>query len=91
MESETIWKFTLEPKSFQQIEMPAGAQILSVQVQREDICVWAVVNPAAQKESRILEIVGTGHRMSKATRKFLGTIQMDNGNLVFHVFERVNL
>ena len=82
-----IWKIRLEVKTLQQIELPAGAQILSAQAQGKDLCVWALVEPMAPKVCRSIEVYGTGHRIPSRARRHLGTALMSEGALVWHVFE----
>lgn len=45
-----------------------------------------MVNPHAPKEDRTFYTLGTGHPVPKYIGSFIGTYQMQNGNLVFHVF-----
>lgn len=88
---KTIWKFPLRVADKQTIEMPAGAQILSVQSQGETACLWARVDSDAPKEPRVVAIFGTGHAMPEDEitfkLKFISTFQMLDGALVFHAFE----
>ena len=87
---KTIWKYELEITDNQNILMPISAEILTVQMQDGTPCLWALVNPKAETESRFLEIFGTGHPVScdlGSARKYISTLQMSNGELVFHVFE----
>ena len=86
----TIWKYVLRPTCA--LEMPKGAQILSVHAQispvKEDICIWALLDPTQPKETREFSVFGTGHPVPPGTNmKFLGTAFLNNGALVFHVFE----
>jgi hypothetical protein len=83
-----IWKFPLQLTDRQEIEMPEGAVILSVQVQRSQVCLWALVEPGASKVKRQFRIHGTGHDVPDVDKlDFIGTIQNNGGDLVFHVFE----
>lgn len=84
---QTIWKYELEITDRQTILMPAKARILSVQVQHERLCLWALVNPVLTKEERHFEVFGTGHPVPNRRRAYLGTVQISGGSLVFHVFE----
>lgn len=87
-----IWKYQLETTDWNEIEMPIGAEILTVQTQGENVCLWALVNPNEDKEKRVIEIIGTGNPVecdSKFTRKYINTYQLLEGRLVFHVFERL--
>lgn len=90
---KTIWKFPLEIADMQLIKMPLGSKILTVQVQREKLCLWALVNPHPQlrKESRKILIYGTGYDIVKSKRiKYINTCQLHNGFFVGHVFEDVS-
>lgn len=90
----TVWKFQLEASAFQgvqEIEMSAGAKIIKVGLQRGHICLWAWYNdhPDAPKAMRRIAVVGTGHPApSFDEAEHLGSVIMDGGNLVWHVFER---
>jgi hypothetical protein len=87
---KTIWKYELTPDKLS-IEMPKDAEILSVQMQNDIPCVWALVNPENKVKEKVIEIFGTGHEMycDGISRKFIGTFQMHGGLLVFHLFERL--
>jgi hypothetical protein len=82
---KTIWKFELPKQG--KILMPKGAEILTVQTQNEIPCIWAVVNPDADKEERTFVIYGTGFEFQLIDYKYIGTFQMHSHGLVFHVFE----
>ena len=91
---KTIWKYDIKPASKQEIAMPEGAVILTVQTQRGSPCLWVEVETTKQLEGRVFEIFGTGHPMSTdigVERKYIGTYQIDEGAIfVFHVYERMN-
>ena len=80
-----IWKFILRPNS--RVEMPIGAKVLTAHEQRDEICLWAEVDPSAKKETRNFEVFGTGHAMPEGKRRYIGTVHMSGGAFVFHVFE----
>lgn len=84
-----IYKYTLEVEDEQQIEMPEDAEMLSVQIQNGSICVWAIVDTASHVPVHLQKfyVRGTGHETKGVEDKiFLGTIQMQGGALIFHVF-----
>ena len=93
----SIWKFELnigggasgvDRQSVHSVRMPTGAEVLSVQTQRETPCIWALVNPDAPPENRRFEVYGTGQPINLSRPlKPLGTVQMMGGYLIFHVFE----
>lgn len=87
-----VWKFPIEqPSRVVNIEMPVGARPLYVDEQRGTVCLWALVNPAAPKETRRFRCAGTGHPINEAedTLKHVGSWQMRGGAMVFHLFEIV--
>lgn len=90
--SKKIFKYQLETKDIQEIEMPKYAEILCIQTQNETPCIWALVEPNAPKTKRVFEIFGTGYIVpDKRNRKYIGTYQLLDGNLVFHCFELLSL
>lgn len=85
-----VYKYKLRIEDLQTIKLPSFAQILTVQLQKTNLCLWALVDPDETGEDlRTIEIRGTGHNMPETERKYLGTFQMMAGDLVFHVFERL--
>lgn len=98
---KTIWKFELETKDNQIVKMPINAKILTIQTQFDKPCLWALVDPNADKEDRFIKTFGTGHsvKYNKCSPmlgaeeldefiKYIGTYQLHNGSLVFHAFEK---
>lgn len=88
-----IWKFPLEITDEQTVELPAGARLLTVQMQkqygdrRETPCLWAIVDPEAPRVRLRFRIVGTGNPFPDAEDcSYLSTFQLEDGALVFHVF-----
>ena len=81
----TIWKFQLKLEDKQTIEIPTYAEILSVDIQNDIICLWAKVNPHMKREIKGIAIVGTGNPLPEGLKKFIGTVQQPP--FVWHVFE----
>ncbi len=86
-----IWKYELLPITGAPFLMniPDGAEILHVDEQREEVCIWALVDIDATPVSRSFAIFGTGQSVADNPMKYLGTAKLDNGNLIFHVFELI--
>lgn len=80
-------KFQLGITDRQTIAMPQGAEILSVQVQHQALCLWALVDPGQPCQPRVFRIYGTGHSIDQEVGGYVGSVQMANGSLVWHVFE----
>lgn len=86
---KTIWKFELGIEDRRLLEIPIGAEVLAVQVQGSTPCMWALVDPDAEREVRDFIMCGTGHVIPDVELKHLGTYQLYSGNFVGHVFEVV--
>lgn len=85
--SKTIWKYPLKIIDHQALNMPRNAQILCVQVQYVEPCIWALVDSSEPPEERYISMFGTGHRIPSAhSYPYVGTFQINEGDLVFHVF-----
>lgn len=79
-----IYKYILEFDKKQQIELPLDAEILSVQMQNEKICLWAKVSSTLPKAKRTIYIYGTGTEIEKDNLSYVGTVQ--DGIYVLHIF-----
>lgn len=84
-----VYTYPLDIQDEVIVMMPKGARVLSVQVQNGRPCLWAAVDPTEMElEKRMFRIAGTGHPIcDDVVDGFIGTIQLYNGKLVFHVFE----
>lgn len=82
----TIWKYALQPGRTE-LEMPGGAELLTVQMQGDTPTLWAQVWPGEPVVRRVLDVYGTGHKMPPDPGKYVATFQMDDGTLVWHVFD----
>ena len=84
-----IWKYFIAGDR-EQITMPKGAKILSLQVQDGDICIWVLVDPKATTEVRVVETILTGQQIPSdidSENDYIGTALMHNDNFVLHLFE----
>lgn len=89
----TIWKYRLSPREGQQdVEMPMGAKILSVQSQYDEICIWAVVNPEQTEMDTVrFNNLYTGSPIPRNPGEYMATCQVQRGEsrsfiTVVHVF-----
>lgn len=84
---KTIWKFRLEVTDEQEVEAPIGMTPLSVQIQRGEPYLWALVSPEASTVMHTVHIHGTGHPVAERyADHFVGTFQQLGGAFVGHVF-----
>lgn len=79
-----VWKFPIQPG--RGVEMPVGAEIISMQTQKGVPTLWAIVDPANSLEKVNIHVAGTGHNLPDNIERFIGTFQIDDGAFVFHVF-----
>jgi hypothetical protein len=84
---KAVWKYDADVEDEFTLEMPLGAEILTVQLQHENSNIWAYVDTDAPKATRHFRWYGTGHPMYDRLRKYIGTVQLASGNLIFHLFE----
>jgi hypothetical protein len=85
---KTIYKYPLHITDTQVVTAPQGAVWLTVQVQRDILGLWAVVDPTAKPCGRTIRIYGTGQPIPDyecPPKKHIGTVQ--EGPLVWHIFE----
>ena len=82
-----IHKYALKLDFGMQIlKMPMGAEILTAQIQGEQLVLWAKVNSDVPAADRKFEIVGTGQSVQPNVFH-ISTIQSMSGTIVFHLFE----
>jgi hypothetical protein len=88
-----IYKYQLEWNDRQELLLPLDATILSVAIQNQVLCVWAIVDPDAEPEPRVFYIAGTGHEPPPPEKKavFVGTVHWLEKGLVFHVFRNKHI
>ena len=83
-----IWKFGIKIVDWQRIKMPQGAKILDIQVQNSEVCMWALCDENAPRIDRGFAVYGTGHVVRNEPGEYVATVQLGQGQLVFHVFDK---
>jgi hypothetical protein len=89
-----IYKYTLDIIDYQEIEIPKCAIIRALQTQDGGPKLWVEVDSNQIVEIRRFEIFGTGHIIMEdmgVSREYIGTFQVRDGALVFHVYERTGI
>lgn len=81
---KTIWKFPLKITDRQEIAVPLPATALTVQIQDDQACLWAEVDPEGEKVMLEIAVIGTGNRLPDGVR-YISTILL--GSLVWHFYE----
>ena len=82
----TIWKYSLEVKDVQKIEMPKGARLLSVAAQHGAPQLWAEIDPSAPMGEAEIVTIGTGFFIDPTGLDFIGSYQLYGGSFVGHVY-----
>jgi hypothetical protein len=84
--ARTIWKYPFALGDVVGLDMPAGAEVVHVECQGGQPCLWALVDPEAPAEARTFRMFGTGHPIPEDVGPHLGTFQMPP--YVWHLFDR---
>ena len=89
---QTIYKYSIPINDFFNIELPASAKILTVQIQNNTPCIWALTSTDESTVNRQFMLRGTGHPIADddvERFKYVGTFQLHDGQIVFHLFEEI--
>jgi hypothetical protein len=70
--------------------LPKGARILSIQYQYDNLVLWAIVDPSSNTEERIFLKRATGEPLNGKEGQYITTVQQDDGDLIWHIFEGFN-
>lgn len=84
---QVVYKYMIPGAGAGPIQMPKGAMCLFAREQHNYVCIWALVDPEAEKEPRSFVAVETGNTAVPDGSRYLGSALLDNGNYVLHVFE----
>jgi len=83
-----VYKYEILPGEHIDIDLPQGAEILTVQIQGDQPCIWAMIDTRAPIQRRRFRLAGTGHPISDPDAlTYIGTFQLYEGALVYHLFE----
>lgn len=85
-----IYKYEVVIDDQFEVSLPRNAVFLSVQLQHGVPQMWWLVDPNVAAHPRKFRVRGTGHQFQEnphETEAHLGTFQMNNGNLVWHLFD----
>lgn len=90
---DTIWKYPLQVLDQVAVSLPLGSRVLTVQEQHGKPCLWAQVDDEERiTRERTFRIIGTGNPFPAqcGPLSYVGTFQLLDGDLVFHVYEEFN-
>jgi hypothetical protein len=87
---KTIYKYKLKLAEVVEVEMPTDARVLTAQTQGVHVWIWAIIDTDPRdKEKRRFAVLKTGQQIGLNTDVLthVGSVQFDEGGLVYHVFE----
>lgn len=96
--STVIWKFPLRQIAVQELLMPVGARVLTVQHQAKGMTgsdtygwhlnaqLWAEVNPDGEGERRTIAMVGTGSPMPGPRDRWVYVATVQHDGFVWHYY-----
>lgn len=82
--SRVIHKFNIGENN--KIVVREGYKVLSVMIQRGQICMWVEFDPEEAHEIVEISIYGTGVDMPDEPGKFIGSVMSADNSLVFHIY-----
>lgn len=100
-----VWRFPLQPAADEvpeegaqvqsqlcEMEMPVGAEILTLQFSSQGLTLYAIVDPDADTEQRTFFVCGNGVELPEGAgaATYRGTFKVP-GSLTAHVFEVVSV
>lgn len=83
---KAIYPLIIEPDR-EEISLPKGAKILCVQVHLQKVCLWWLGDVAVDPVVRRLIWLSDAQPVIHQPGPYLGTVQLAEGVLVYHVFE----
>jgi len=83
-----IWKYKFPLTDFI-LQLPKGTKILDALMQGEYPCLWALLDPNADKEERRFIVMGTGQTFPKLELKLTHISTFLENGYVWHLFEVV--
>ena len=85
-----IYKYKLQITDYQEIEVPIGYQILSLDVQDNMPHIWILIDPLQEEKMKLkFSFYATGQDIDCGNMKYIdyiGTVHLCNGSLVYHCF-----
>ena len=88
----TIWKYVIKIEDEQELGIPSPAIPLSFQLQDRLPTLWCLVDREKGMVWKKFRLAGTGHLIKNSLEelKYIGTVQIWGGRLVYHLFEIVS-
>lgn len=87
-EHQVVYKYPVPLQDEFDLELPKTAELLHFAAQGDDLCLWARVwLGETETITRRFRLAGTGHILESPPIRDLGTVLLEDGKLVLHLFE----
>lgn len=88
-EMKTIYKYSIPVTQGDfQLDLPAGAKILTARLQKGKPQMWVLVNTDMPVASRQFYLIGTGDPIKETGLTYVSTLLLDADATVVHLFEK---
>lgn len=82
-----VYKYEIPEKGQFSLDLSLDAEILTVQLQDQSVCMWILLNPRTRKQRRDFIWIPTGKEFEHRNVDYVTTIQFNGGKQVSHLFE----
>lgn len=83
----SIWKYEVPITDHFSVPMQRGAHVLTAQMQRDTLVLWAEVDVQVDTEPRHFYVIGTGRPLPLKVL-YVSTVQ--DGQFVWHIYEDIS-
>ena len=91
IKKQTVFKYVLK-EHINNVRMHKDSMVLCVQIQRNYITMWVLVDASKATENREFYVFDTGVTFTQQENElfsYIGTVQFDGGDYIQHVFEKL--
>jgi hypothetical protein len=87
----SVYKYQVPLADTFSLALPQGAIPFCMKEQRGLLMLWCLVDPDMPGWCRAFRLSGTGHTIEQSADqlKYIDSVSLNNGELVFHLFEIV--
>ena len=86
---KVIWKYTINLKGHTRYSIPDEYKIIACHMQKNEICIWVIVDPDNKVVSRKFWVFGTGEHIENYNydyMEYIGTVFQERALYVWHIF-----
>lgn len=83
----TVYKYAIPASASFTLQLPESARVLTVQIQNFQPNIWVELDTDEPTKPRNFYVRGTGHQFTGDEQTYIGTYQVFDGQLVFHLYE----